>query len=253
MKRIHWNQEAKQAIAYRSFELVTKGMNDLQAVRKAMSEELPSDQQRDIYAISVVSKWLFPMWDEIRESGASRFAEQRVNPVEIPDVMPEQAPALSLQDVSVAALVGELVSRMERAMDPAVWEERIRVQVNACLDRRLPGILPADPMDRPKVEPVKPEPEEPTKAAKPRVLVIGLLPKQQNEIGKRFPNVSFHHVGGDASENRVRSLAANMDLTIRTHWSNGMDLKRIPRVLNVQGSMSSIYRQLEQWMADRSK
>jgi len=270
MTRVYWTEPQQQDIAVLAFKIRQNNtdISDVECVRMAMRSVLPEDKHRELKQFSIVSKWILPIWTrltsgevistepvsdidrEVQEPSRSlkEIAEERssypsaIKPTEHPDYTKVLAsdPQRSVEDLSTEVLAQELVKRLLSAVDKSNLRSLIREEINAVLDRRLPGLLPPDDY---KPEPrVKFDEERSVKApTKHKVLVLGLLSKQQHLLKTQYGKyIDFYFLEGNEGQNRVRAQASHMEMTIKTHWIKGqVDFKGLPNVTNVSG-MDSI-------------
>jgi hypothetical protein len=104
---------------------------------------------------------------------------QAIKPVFNPEVEKAAAPVPKLSEFPLADLWAELGRRIEEATSADRLQSLIRQEVNAVLDRRLPGILAPD------VEPVE-EAVVTAEVFKLKICVIGLLNGQKDLITQEY-------------------------------------------------------------------
>jgi hypothetical protein len=201
MKRVYWSQAEKKEVAEVSFTFRNDHAftgSDLDCVREAMRKCLRPDRHRNLISMAAVKEHKRPLIQ-----GAVH-----------PHVEREHAPQFSLTDVSIADLFKELSKRIDDLANPNKLRALIRAEVNATIDRRLPGVIPPDTLDVAD----KPKP----RAVVPKVAVIGLLGQQQHMLKQHYNGqVDFHWLEGNEGSQRVKNTARTMDLTIKSKWSKG--------------------------------
>lgn len=236
MKRIEWNPTQRQQLANRAFEHRSRGMSKLDAIRMAQSEVLPPELHRNIVTFTMVASWVEPIWDTLQHNAV--YANSRINPVEMPTPQPSMdRPPIT--DIPTQDLMIELMRRVSTALDPENIAKMVRKEVNACFERVLPGQFNPEVLE-PEVQPeTKTEP----RARLPRVLIIGLLPGQQQVIDTKYKGVlQLTHIEGNKSGTMIRNAALQHDLTVKTQWSNSFKMDNVPNFHNISGGMSSITR-----------
>lgn len=216
MTRIFWSQAEKKEIAEASFAIRHDHSfvgTDLDCVREAMRTCIRPDRHRNIIAMSEIT-WLSESWKELNKAVRAHHHPAIKGAVH-PHVERDHAPQFSLSDVSISALFQELSKRIDDIANPAKLRALIRAEVNATIDRRLPGVVPPDSMDvveKPKARTVV-----------PKVAVIGLLGQQQHLLKTQYNgHVDFHFLEGNEGMTRIRNTARTMDLTIKSKWCKGI-------------------------------
>lgn len=147
---------------------------------------------------------------------AEKTWPQAINPLLNPadEITPKK---ITIEDLTTEMLAQELVSRLLKAVDTSTLRSLIREEVNAVLERRLPGILPPDEYVEPEALPVVSPQKKLIK-----VCVIGLMSKQEHLLKTEYKGeVDFHFMQGSEGQQRMKNTASMMDLTIRTKWVKG--------------------------------
>lgn len=216
MSRIFWKPAQKLLVAQRAFALLKDPLftgSELDAVRDAQLALDPS-LHRDITGMQAVTPWIQTIWRELESNG---FATPKATIV--PQLNPnveherEARRVHQLSEFKTEDLLGEFFKRMTDLMDPANIREMVRTEVNAMLERRLPGVLAPDEYT---------EPEAPAPDSKHRVCIIGLIAGQPDVMLRKYKGViDFHFIDGSEGHNRVKGIVQTMDYTIRTKWCKG--------------------------------
>lgn len=244
--RIVWTKDQKIEIARRSYEIKSDPSwadSDLEAVRVAMRELIEPEKHRQLTQMQQV-EFVLPLWKQFRHHGmAPRTAQPAIRPVVAPaveqDVQQKLASSMTLDRYTDAQIMGEFFKRMAQMMDPTTQRAMMREEINACLDRRLPGMLPPDPLSQPslvKEEVVHVEPKEHLV----KVAVIGLQGGQSQILARKYRGkVDFHFLGGNEGIRRIKNTVELMDFTFKTKWSKGnLDGLKVDRMTNVNGTDS---------------
>ena len=216
MSRIFWNAAEKAEVAEASFAIrndVSFSGSDLECVRRAMQMCIRPDRHRNLITMTEVP-WIRDAWIELNKA-AKAVAKPAIQGAVNPQVERETAPQFSLSDVSVTDLFAELAKRVEALTNPNHLRALIRAEVNATIDRRMPGLIPPDTLDQPEVPK--------SRIVMPKVAVIGLLGQQQHLLKSQYSGqVDFHWLEGSEGQTRIKNTARVMDLTIKSKWCKGM-------------------------------
>jgi hypothetical protein len=217
MSRIFWKDDEWEQLAEVSFSLrndLTFNGSDIDCVREAMRACIDPSRHRDLVTMSEVPK-VVKAWPKLMAQ--KNAYESKVNTAIKAVVSPEverQSNAASIADVSIEALFAELGKRMASLANPANLRALIRAEVNATIDRRMPGIIPPDIYDQP-------EPKQ--RIVMPKVCVIGLTNGQKSMLREQYKNqVDFHFLEGSEGTQRVKNTARTMDLTVKSRWCKGL-------------------------------
>ena len=218
MARIFWTAAEKKEVAEASFafrEDMGFTGTDLECVREAMRSCIRPDRHRNLNTMVEVP-WVYDAWVELKRSTRQvPNIPAAIQPIVSPKVERESTPQFSLGDVSITDLFMELSKRVEAIANPAYLRTLIRAEVNATIDRRLPGIVPPDLLDQPEV-PKK-------RIVIPKVAVIGLMGAQQNMLRDQYRDkVDFYFLEGKEGMTRIKNTAQSMDLTIKSRWCKGL-------------------------------
>jgi hypothetical protein len=133
---------------------------------------------------------------------------QAIKPVFNPEVEKAAAPEPKLSEFPLADLWAELGRRIEEATSVTRLQSLIRSEVNAVLDRRLPGILAPD------VETV----EEVVKAEvfKLKICVIGLLNGQKDLITQEYKDrVDFLFIEQTPGLHKIQQTANHYHFVVQ--------------------------------------
>jgi hypothetical protein len=235
MARIFWTAEEKQAVAVRAFEIRNYASfddSDIEAVRQAMAECLGDEKQRKLTTMSEVP-WVRESWNELQqvqktangriwvdgthnvEVTAVKPKPQAIIPVVNPKVEIDSIPQLSVKDtlkeIPTLDLWAELGNRINQLMSGEHLKQLIRDEVNATLERRLPGILPPDEVQTPVVQ-VQAE----QRVHKLKVCIIGLLNGQQELIKQEYRNkIDFLFFDKTPSLSKVKQTAQHYDFVVQ--------------------------------------
>jgi len=221
MSYIKWTKADRQVVAERAFEIrmsVTTE-TDIDCVRRAMSEMLATDKQRDLRGMSDLP-WMQEQWRTLTKNAQSKTANGRVwsmprvqaiTPVVNPRIENESIPEPTIKDISTMDLWAELGRRISDMMEGQHIKKMIRDEVNATLERRLPGLLPPDEVQLPVEQPSQKE-----RQYKLKVCVIGLLNGQQELIKKQYKDtVDFLFMEKTPSIHKIQQTAHHYDWVIQ--------------------------------------
>jgi len=230
MPRIHWKPADKRLIVEESFRIRTNPSftdSDLEAVRMAMRKIIKPADHRNLRAMAELP-WVTDGWKELHKAKRENPAPIHYTPAIEAGTLPKheqvQIPALiSLESLGTEALAAELLRRLVQMTDPTY------------LDARLPGLLPPD---------IEPQPA-PVEKERPRLIkigVIGLLNSQQELFKNQYKDlVDFHFVDGNSSFAKVKNLAATMDWTYKTKWSDAIGkVSSLERFSSTNGGLDTI-------------
>jgi hypothetical protein len=254
MERITWSKKDKIEVAELSFKIrqnPDSAISDIECVRRAMEMLLPLEKHRKLTQMQQV-QFVKDAWPKLMRNlaltdtpagvydpamqikeidkqiadskiehthapvyGTTQQWPRAINPVAPPQHEAQIQKKPTLEDLTTEMLAQELVSRLLKAVDTSTLKALIRDEVNAVLDRRLPGILaPDEPVE---VEAAKAEPVAP----KHKVCVLGLMSKQQHIMREEYKGlIDFHFMEGNEGGTRVKKTAELMDLTIKTNWAH---------------------------------
>jgi hypothetical protein len=248
-RRIFWKSDVKHAIAVRAFEIKTDSNwadTDLEAIRVAMRELVDPADWRELTQMQQAD-FVQPIWRELVAKG-HRAAPKRaaIQPVVSPkiehDVVQQFQTNLSLDKFTTAEIMGEFMKRIVHMMDPETQRRLMREEINAVLDRRLPGMLPPDPALSQPTPVSEVTASQPAKRL-PKILVLGLQGAQRNSLEKTYQgHVHFFFLDGDEGLKRVKNTMDTMDFTFKTKWCKGnLDGLRGQNLTYVNGT-DSIHR-----------
>lgn len=214
-KNIVWNPTEREHIALVSFRNMKAGYSKMESLRQAVMT-LPVQLQRQLKTVADVP-WIISMWDDLRRNQTEVAQPQSaIQPVVNPQVEKDvPAPALDLSQLPTATLMAEMLKRMTDMLDPQAQRRMIREEVNATLERRLPGILAPD------VDP-EPEVEMTTRAKLSKVCVLGLDNAQKSMLSSDYRGIiDFHFLNGDEGNRRVKATIDLMDFALKSKWVKG--------------------------------
>jgi hypothetical protein len=244
-RRVFWKPDQWQLVGKRSF-LIRKDPlfngTDIEAVRIAQREVLPADKQRPLISMQEVCTDRYDireMWKELMKQGYG--SDQGAI---LPTIPPQQRPVtLSISDIGTDDLMKELFKRMLETMSPDAMRKIAREEANAVIDRRVPGLLPADTH-------VEPEKEIERVERRHKVCILGLDGAQQEQFRKEYGRIiDFHFLSGAEGGNRIKSTAGMMDFTIQSKWCKGTlgSTSGWPNFSSAgRGGLETIKRQLNQ-------
>lgn len=214
MARIFWTKEEQQQLAERAFELRSLPHftgSDLDCVRKAMEELINPSRHREIKTHGNIP-WLIPAWKiltrELQTAGNALgpVKRQAVVPLDVPESAPPEVKP-TVADISTSDLWMELGRRMTEMMSGESLRKTIREEVNATLERRLPGILQVDDVQVPVAQP-----KQDVRQVKLKVCVMGLLPSQKGLIEQEYKGrIDFLFFEKTQSLPKIKSTAAHYD------------------------------------------
>lgn len=229
MARIFWSKEEKTMVAERAFEIRKSFTteSDLECVKRAMREQLSTERQRNLISMSEVP-WVQDAWRELTKSAQLKASSPKmangnvltetpqvkvraIQPVIRTEVELASTPVATLKDVPTMEIFEELGRRISSLMSGDHIRQMIRHEVNATLERRLPGILAPDEFD---VQVVQPQQEE--RQIKLKICVIGLLDGQQELIKREYSEkVAFLFLERTPSLQKIKHAAQQYDHVIQ--------------------------------------
>lgn len=212
--RIFWKPDEIEAIAKRSYMIRKNSVSDisqLEAIRRAQEEVLPSNRLRDLTGMHQVQK-VVDVWKTLAEQGYGEGA-QVISPV----VPPQHQPTpLKLEDVPMAEFMSEFSRRMSMLLDPEYIRSVAREEINRVLEARIPGMFL-----QPDEPPVKPE-EVAQETKVFHVCVLGLEGQQKESLRREYGSlIDFHFLDGDEGASRIKATCERMDLTVKSRWCKG--------------------------------
>jgi len=184
--KTHWNDEDKQLFAEVAYQLkICNPGWGWQQILDMANKEMPGHKQRPKMPPSPSQiPWLYPMFDEIAKRPPERF-EPEPAPVASPvAVQAAPAPSMDMQAMMMAAF--EKIAREQLAMGnvPAV--------INGAI-----------------------HPEKTEKPQKKKVVVVGLLPVQTNDIQKRFGHkFDLKFIGSNTPAPQIRDAMKHADIGV---------------------------------------
>jgi hypothetical protein len=242
MARIVWKPDHREIVARRSFTLLRDPLfsgTELAAVRQAMREKLEPALHRDLTGMQQIEPWIREIWKALENNGFIAD-EPVIKPVvDHAAERMHQAVTVKLSEISLMDLMGELATRIEAVTDMRHLRAIMREEANAVLDRRMPGILPADPLLV-----VEEEPEAAPSAKLFHVCLIGLDGKQKEIMRQAYKGViDFHFLDGNEGQTRIKNMVAQMDFTVCSRWPKGQigSTKGWANYSTSSGGMDSIH------------
>lgn len=265
MVRIVWTPAQKRAVALTAWLIVKQPQYQgtiTKAVRQAMEENIEPHEHRDMHQAKSYETWLLPLWQEfdkdlVHENRDVTFRNvpsppavapptsvapkhQAIKPVHNPEVerhAPQPPKEPTLGSSTTPDLLAELLKRLTEMSNPEAMRKMVRAEVNAALDRRLPGVLAPD-------EPF-PEPEAvaaPIKHKLFKVAILGLLPQQQELMKQQYRGqVDFHFLDGNAGFSRIKKTVDLMDWSVKTKWCNANgSFSKLEKLTSTQGGLETI-------------
>jgi hypothetical protein len=222
---IVWTAEEKEKVAKRAFEI--RGENplsgtDLHCVRTAMKELLVSIRHRNIHQMKDVQPWLSEYWTALTAAQSKEETlellttfsayEPAIKPLVVPQIEREVAvPPTNQTNSRLSDLWAELGRRIEEATSGERIKAIIRTEINATLERRLPGILAPDDVQTPVEQPHQKE-----RKHKLKICVIGLLNSQHELVKNEYRDtVDFLAFDKTPSFSRIQSTARHYDYVVQ--------------------------------------
>jgi hypothetical protein len=261
--RIRWTHEERVKIAKEAYRIREQDAlaSDITCVRMAMQAVLPVERHRNLIQMQNAD-FIYPAWEaikkqeqsqEIKEFVAARMESQarsvpqvqRTPLVAPPSAYPQviqgakckddfskteatKAQPLSLDSLTTDTLAQELIRRLLSSTSEETIRKIVREEVNATLERRLPGILP--PEEQEVHGKHNPEPQIDERPKLPKVCILGLMNGQTRLIKDEYPHLDFHFLEGNEGHAKIKNTMNLMDLSIRTVWCKG----QIPQGLKYQ-------------------
>lgn len=183
--RTYWNEEDKRFFAEVAYQLKVANPGwGWQKVLDEANQEMPGHKRRASMPPSKAAlSWLSAMLDEVARRPAPAPEPE---PVKVPEIVqPAPAPVMDMQ-----------------AMMMAAFEKVAREQMAGLNMTSLPSA--------PVVNTKPPEKQE-----RKKVVVVGLLPVQTNEIQKRFGHVfNFKFIGSNTPNQQIRASIEHGDIGI---------------------------------------
>lgn len=248
MKRIQWKPDQWLTVAKQSYSLLldpTFMGTQIEAVRRAQ-QALAPEFHRGLNSMQEVKPKITDLWKALEDQGFKAEApviQATVNHAIEHEHRQIQSTML-LSDITTQDLMGEFMRRISDALDPATLRHLIRDEVNATLDRRMPGILPPDPdQEVPAVE------ELPDRPQRHRVLVLGLQGSQEEILKRKYKGVvEFHFMSGGEGGTRIKNTVGLMDFSVRSKWCKGHlgSTSGWPNFTATTGGIDSIQRLINQ-------
>lgn len=284
---VFWRDDEKQKVCFRARSNLLRwpDMKPLEAFRKAQDSELPEDRRRNLTTWEMVRDWAEPMLeklalDEQIEAARQHEENERIRAEERAEAAEREA-ALQRAEVEEkeAALAFETAvqTRMEtltlddmfKAMARRMAREFVgafSAEIEGVFASKMHSVL-NEALGGPPTTPTKPEPPAPVAVEShrpklPRVCVVGLLNKtQEDDVEKAFlGSVEFVFVksqgtGGNGGGGKgMLQKAQKCDVVVgMIDWAgHGVDeaakkLHDIP-YKRVAGSVSALKRWLHMWL-----
>ena len=239
-KRITWKPDQWLAVAQRSFSLLRDPMfngSKIEAVRQAQRAVLPPELHRGLISMQEVTPKIPELWGKLHDQGYVEDVPV-IQPHVNHEIETQHQKTLLLSDITTQDLMLEFMRRITDALDPSNLRNMVRTEVNAVIDRRMPGIIPPDP------EAFIPEPE-PEKEKLLRVMIIGLNGGQQEIMKRKYAGIiDFHFLEGNEGAQRLKNTAGLMDFSVRSKWckQNLPSTSGWPNFTATTGGMDTIQR-----------
>lgn len=208
--KTYWNDEEKHLFAQYVYEIriTNLGMPWRQVMAEA-NALMPQHKQKSTVPHSASQiPWLPKLLDQIsREPKDTRYNEPIIEMS--PEPVVQEAPQPVVQAVTPPSNMNDMMITMMAAMFkqamPAIMhdpEAQKKLQAAMLGTSEAAAVAP--------VQPVKQQPQ-----AKKKVIVVGLLPVQANEVQKEFGRVfDMKFVGTNVPSQQIRDSAKNADIAI---------------------------------------
>ena len=231
--RIFWQDQEKAALAQRVAEIMylNPEFNLKSALNKAQKDVLPADRQRNLESVTKDKL----DWLEASVEERIRRLKEEEEAASTQEEEAEEDHKPTLEDASIEELFIALISKI----GPVVKSIAKEVALEAVAQTRgQPAEVPAK------------LPRTQRKRA-PKVLVIGLLPKQANEIASTFKGVyTMRFLGGNPAA--IRAAAGGMDLVVAhtdhlSHSAEAAARTVAKQYVRVAGGLNSLKNVLDAW------
>jgi hypothetical protein len=257
---VRWTHEEQLQVARESKRLRVGFMNmsELESIRKAVEYKLPAGRQRKINTMTEVREWIVPLWEQIDAEERAVKAEQAIEQAR------EQASAAQAQQAEAEAKRTEFdplslsFETLIKAVGAKIGQQVVSAigeQIQEAIMQRIAEAIRSAPL------PAMNLPEGVTRLhaaprdRKPRVLIVGLLNQQANEIENSLEAV-LHLDFAKAETSDPASLEAkarHADMTILmtkfiSHKHQDAVKRVSDHVVYRNGSVSELKRWLTSWV-----
>jgi len=234
-QRIYWEDDEKLSIAKAAAHLLlTKpGMSYTEALKKSQEQILPASRRRTIIALTAVP-WYEPLLKkELEEQRKTLFHSTETRIVERHVTIP-----LGLSDVSTEDLISELLKRIFKQQVDNFWS-KLHVSFDDMVKKELIKRI------------TMPLPEQ-VKMGPKKVLIVGLLPEQQNDVVREFKDCFKLYFWKDGQPRQLRAIATNCEKVYLMRKFISHSTQDIVKAANtsvdvIQGGMSDLKAVLEEF------
>lgn len=250
--RIYWDEAEKTRVVEAVFAMRQNDPeSSLIAIINRAQKQLPKDRRRSIPSVKAIP-WirieLQKMFDEQRkkarsaesaDQAAESAKERQARLQEQLQGMVKKARESALQEAEIEELVGEVLGRFIKD------HEDLRRRVNL-LEAKVENSFRAAPAPAPVTQPAK----------LPTVLVVGLLPDQQNKVRAHFRNAADMRFLGsnERSKGVPQADAAVINTKFIPHNLQSLVQRKLAatggKVYLVSGGLSSVIERVEQLLVN---
>jgi hypothetical protein len=205
-KRVFWTAEEKQSLIKHAINILDKnpGVTQLEALRRAQKAELPPERQRKIQAVTLEKWYADAVGRTSREAHRAAIQTTKIEMVKEVVIVP-----IGLADMPLEDIIGELLRRIlfSTGVDHKIRGMFVAPLIQA-VRQELPSLARLILSERKQIK------VSTTKSEIQKVLVIGLLPEQENEIIKEFDGVISLSFFKSGNMDSLRAMSASVDRVI---------------------------------------
>jgi hypothetical protein len=208
------------------------GLSYLDALKKAQEQILPVSRRRTIVTLITVP-WYEPLIKkQLEEQRKALFHNVETKIIEKYVTIP-----LVLSDVSTEDLLGEIMKRLFKQQIDNFWS-KLHVSFDDMVKKELVRRITMPP--------------EQVKVGPKKILIVGLLPEQQNEIIKEFRDCFKLYFWKDGHTKQLRDIATNCEKVYLMRKFISHSAQDIVKAANtsvdvIQGGMSDLKTILEEY------
>jgi len=194
--RVWWTDEEKTELIKRAANIIYKntGLSTLEALRRAQEQALPKERQRPINTLTAIP-WYKPALDKQVEEHKKAVITEHVKIVEEIISIPMQ-----LSEVKTDDLIAELLKRIFTAGGSGIVGLISNSMVQA-LREELPAAITR----------LQKQTKVATQTRQKKILILGLLPEQTNEIQKALGSAFDFTFWKDANPDSLKQTAPHQD------------------------------------------